>query len=574
MDLKHVRNALLTGLMLLSCFSGLSAQEVAYPDYEELKDSMASRMLEFQKINKCKDINAVRQSLLDDLNPENKVAADKLPAKRKKTLDGKQVSRLCRTSSLLCCGMEYHPQTKQLQAYPLASAVALTAEGICVTNYHVLSNVILSGALCYQSPNDLMRFVMNEAGKVYPVEAILAADPINDFAIFKVNTGNDRLTPIPMDDPAEEGEDVYCLAHPRDIPFYLTKGIVSRNTSVVNKKNGHVRLEMQITADYGVGSSGGPIINSRGNLVGIVGSTYSMYADQEASRNFQMTIKKAVPVKLIRDCFISAQEIQRIPQEEAKVEIKEEYAKAEKASYGIRYLWTYLFDKTHKRTYQEDRVVLVSPSVTVDMSYQPIGEKIWREAHPKEALTQKDPSLMYHLTPSFYFYYPQQKRMKQTYQIISDEFLLKDTVCSPTWTVTDEERMVGEYTCKKAFCTNAGRKWIAWFTTELPYVAAPRNLNGLPGVVLEVSDEYQEIKWEYNGTVDCGKGKEQFIQYPNQFSPLPVDKFPLILRLFAHSSSRYAQEAGVIDERKAAKIFYPSTGVDACNKTNPMEYPL
>ena len=60
---------------------------------------------------------------------------------------------------------------------------------------------------------------------------------------------------------------------------------------------------MQISADYGVGSSGGPIIDSHGNLVGIVSSTYSLYANPQTYQNFQMAIKKTVPVKLIKECF-------------------------------------------------------------------------------------------------------------------------------------------------------------------------------------------------------------------------------------------------------------------------------
>ena len=117
----------------------------------------------------------------------------------------------------------------------------------------------------------------------------------------------DKLTPIPLGDPLEVGEDVYCLAHPQRNLFYLTQGIVSRNATVIDKNNGHVKLEMEITADYGVGSSGGPIIDNCGNLAGIVSSTFSLYADPVAGKNFQMTIKKTVPVKLIKECIINPQ---------------------------------------------------------------------------------------------------------------------------------------------------------------------------------------------------------------------------------------------------------------------------
>lgn len=49
---------------------------------------------------------------------------------------------------------------------------------------------------------------------------------------------------------------------------------------------------------------GGAIIDECGNLAGIVGGTYSMYANPQLSRNFQMSVKKTVPVKLIKECFL------------------------------------------------------------------------------------------------------------------------------------------------------------------------------------------------------------------------------------------------------------------------------
>jgi serine protease Do len=302
-NLKQVRYFLLIGFMLQSVCR-LSAQEVLYPDYEVLKDSATNWMMDFYSKNNCININTVRKNLLGNMNLENKVYGVKsLPSKRKKVLDGKQLYSLCRNSSLSFFTMEFRPQTNDYLAYPIASAVALSEEGICVTNFHVLSNVILSGALNYSWTNDFMRFVMDSDGKVYPVKEILTADPINDFVIFRVDVASDKLTPMPLGEPLEVGEEVYCLSHPQGNLFYLTKGIVSRNVSMVNKENGQVKLEMQISADYGVGSSGGPIIDSHGNLVGIVSSTYSLYANPQTYQNFQMAIKKTVPVKLIKECF-------------------------------------------------------------------------------------------------------------------------------------------------------------------------------------------------------------------------------------------------------------------------------
>lgn len=283
----------------------LVAQEVVYHDYGAMKDSLSSRMLDFWRSKRCININTVRRDLLENIREDGRIEeAFSFPAKRKKRLDAKGIYRVCKKHVLSFCMMEYRPGTKNYWSYPMASAVVLTADGVCVTNYHVLANVILSGALKYYWPNDFMRMVMTAEGKVYPVRRVLAADPVNDFAIFQVDTGGDRLSPIPLGEPLPEGSDVYHIGHPQGNLFYLTSGIVARNVAIFDKESGHTKLEMEITADYATGSSGGAIIDECGNLAGIVGGTYSMYVNPQLSRNFQMSVKKTVPVKLIKECFL------------------------------------------------------------------------------------------------------------------------------------------------------------------------------------------------------------------------------------------------------------------------------
>lgn len=60
---------------------------------------------------------------------------------------------------------------------------------------------------------------------------------------------------------------------------------------------------MEITSDYGVGASGGPIYDEYGNIVALVSSTFSLYANPQQFRNFQMAYKQTVPAFLIRERF-------------------------------------------------------------------------------------------------------------------------------------------------------------------------------------------------------------------------------------------------------------------------------
>ncbi len=259
--------------------------------------------------------------------------------------------------------------------------------------------------------------------------------------------------------------------------------------------------------------------------------------------------------------------------EQERKEGEKFYANADSAQYGIRYRWTYLYDKERNQTYKEDRIVLVTADKTLDMSYQSIGErKLWEKMATTGIMTH-DSTLAYRLTPSFYFYYPQSKQLKRTYRIITEEFLLSDAVINNQWELTNEEKNIDKYRCKKAVCILNGRTWIAWYTNDLPHVAAPRHLVGLPGVVLEAYDESGDIKWTYTGCIPNDSHNKLYIKFPDKLSEIPVDKFPIILRLYSTALQDYIKGSRVNEKSQNAlpEKLQPSTGIDAYRITNPID---
>lgn len=57
------------------------------------------------------------------------------------------------------------------------------------------------------------------------------------------------------------------------------------------------------------------------------------------------------------------------------------------------------------------------------------------------------------------------------------------------WEMAAETKEILGYSCQKAITTLYGRKWIAWFTSQVPVSDGPWLLTGLPGLILEASDD-------------------------------------------------------------------------------------
>src|SRR6185503_2447003 len=167
-----------------------------------------------------------------------------------------------------------------------SSGFLLTASGVCVTCYHV-ANV----------PSSPTLIAMTGDGRVVAVKEVLAANPHTDLAILQLD-GSD-FQPLALDTEAPVGSPVRVLSHPDDHFFTLSEGIVSRYVALpLEKAAGEVTF-MAITADFGAGSSGAPVFNERGGVVGIVNNTQSLYYDPQKGRDLQMVFKHCLPSQYI-----------------------------------------------------------------------------------------------------------------------------------------------------------------------------------------------------------------------------------------------------------------------------------
>lgn len=236
----------------------------------------------------------------DSLVLDKKISLD-LPAKADGFMPADEMYAQ-RSTGVLMVGRYYDcGNCPHMHTAITATAAVLTEDGICVTNEHVVEGLLASRS---SGDTDSVAFVGTIDGKVYPILEILSYSKTGDIAIFRVDTRGDKLTPIPLGNSLRPGSSVRAITHPGGNLYYYSEGVVARNT--INSALGNMSKRMEITADYAVGSSGGPIFDESGNLVGLVSTTSSLEAGGRGRgnndrRQHQMTIKQTIPVELIKD---------------------------------------------------------------------------------------------------------------------------------------------------------------------------------------------------------------------------------------------------------------------------------
>lgn len=79
-----------------------------------------------------------------------------------------------------------------------------------------------------------------------------------------------------------------------------------------------------------------------------------------------------------------------------------------------------------------------------------------------------------------------------------------------TWNVSRDIKKIGGYTCYKATTRFRGRDYTAWFTMDIPIQDGPWKFWGLPGLILEVSDSLNQVKFTAQSIIYPSKTNIKF----------------------------------------------------------------
>jgi len=107
--------------------------------------------------------------------------------------------------------------------------------------------------------------VHSSTGSIFQVKGVLAVDAEGDIALLKIDMPTPPIKPLPLDKTSpQEGESVVVIGNPLGLEGSVTNGIVSAVRDIPTF--GRI---IQITAPISAGSSGSPVVNMQGQVIGL-----------------------------------------------------------------------------------------------------------------------------------------------------------------------------------------------------------------------------------------------------------------------------------------------------------------
>jgi trypsin-like peptidase len=181
----------------------------------------------------------------------------------------------------------------------LGSGFVVNSRGLIVTNYHVIRSAYRVKVTC-------------PGGDVYEVADVVDFDPEKDFAILKAAAFDLPVVDLGNSNQVEILEEVIAIGHPLGLEYTSSTGVISQRRS----RDGFSML--QTTAAISPGNSGGPLVNLKGQVIGIV--TEQMKQGQNL--NF------ALPINYVRASLESGTQTRFTLAQIAAAQAEEDEAKA------------------------------------------------------------------------------------------------------------------------------------------------------------------------------------------------------------------------------------------------------
>ncbi len=148
------------------------------------------------------------------------------------------------------------------------SGIIISSDGYIVTNNHVISSDTSSNNYYQLTQATGITITLYDDKTEYPA-TVVGSDAETDLAVLKIDTTG--LTPIQVgnSDNLKVGQYVLAIGNPLGMKSSVTGGIVSALNREVTTDDGTTYIAIQTDAAINSGNSGGALVNSQGELVGI-----------------------------------------------------------------------------------------------------------------------------------------------------------------------------------------------------------------------------------------------------------------------------------------------------------------
>lgn len=174
------------------------------------------------------------------------------------------------------------------QAYMASgSGVIISSDGYIVTNNHVIDK------------SNQIEVVLNDK-RSYKAK-IIGVDPNTDLALLKIDAHNLINIPFGNSDELKIGEWVLAIGNPFNLTSTVTAGIVSakaRNINVNNRSSYSIESFIQTDAAVNPGNSGGALVNTKGELVGI---NTAIFSKTGSYTGYSFAIPASIVQKVVSD---------------------------------------------------------------------------------------------------------------------------------------------------------------------------------------------------------------------------------------------------------------------------------
>lgn len=179
---------------------------------------------------------------------------------------------------------EQRLQSRPTTVMRLGSGIIMDSRGFILTALHVVEDV------------DLIQVALQD-GRIFGA-SLIGSDALTDLAVLRIDADNLPTIPINLSYEPRAGDVVLAIGNPYNLGQTVTQGIVSA-TGRIAMGSGYAEF-IQMDAAINQGNSGGALVNSRGELVGINSASYQSEFTSRGSQGIYFALSYNLAMRIMQ----------------------------------------------------------------------------------------------------------------------------------------------------------------------------------------------------------------------------------------------------------------------------------